>query len=83
MTYNIVFSPNAQKQLDKLEKDLKERILLSLERIKVRPYDFVKKLSGAPYFRFRVGDYRLVLDIRNNELIIIVIEVGHRRNIYK
>ncbi len=83
MTYSILFADIAKRQLEKLDKSVQKRILESLERIKVRPYNFVKKLSGYPYFRFRVGDYRLILDIRNNDMIIIVIEVGHRKNIYK
>ena len=83
MTYAIEFSEPAEKQFRKLEKSVQERIFLALERIKIRPYDFVKKLVGVPYYRFRVGDYRIILDIRNDKLIIFVIEVGHRKNIYK
>ena len=83
MTFDIIFSPNAQKQFDRLEKTIQERISSSLDRIKMRPYDSVKRLSGYPYYRMRVGDYRLILDVIENKLIIIIIEVGHRRNIYK
>lgn len=83
MTYTILFSPFAQQQLDKLEKNVQERVLSTLERIRVRPYEFVKKLTGYPYYRLRVGDYRVILDIHNDQLLIIVIEVGHRKNIYK
>jgi len=54
-----------------------------LERIRVRPYEFIRKLTGFPYYRFRVGDYRLILDIKNELLIIMVIEIAHRRNVYK
>ncbi len=83
MTYTVIISPTAQKQLDKLEKNVQERILRTLERIRVRPYDFVKKLSGYPFFRLRVGDYRVIVDIQNEQLIVYVIEAGHRKNIYK
>ena len=83
MTYKIIFTQTAERQLKKLDKNVRERILLVLERTKTRPYDFVKKLSGYEYFRLRVGDYRLILDIKNEQLIIIVIEVGHRKSIYK
>ncbi|MBS3054208.1 MAG: type II toxin-antitoxin system RelE/ParE family toxin [Candidatus Aenigmarchaeota archaeon] len=44
---------------------------------------FIRKLTGFPYYRFRVGDYRLILDIKNELLIIMAIEIGHRRNVYK
>jgi len=83
MTYSILFSQTAEKQLKKLDKGVQERILMSLERIRIRPYDFVKKLSGYSYYRFRVGDYRVILDIKKEQLIILVIEVGHRKSIYK
>ena len=81
--FSVDFSKYAQKQLYKLEGNLKERIINTLERIKIRPYSFVKKIVGSPYFRLRVGDYRIILDIQNNILIIHVLEVGHRKNIYK
>ena len=83
MTYKIIILPVAQHQLEKLEKNVQERILNSLERIKMRPYDFVKKLVGSPLYRLRVGDYRVILKIVNDTMIVYVVEVGHRKNIYK
>ena len=81
--YEVIFSPKVEKQIFKLNSNLQIRIINSLERIKIRPYSFVKKIVGSPYFRLRVGDYRIILDIQNNILIIHVLEVGHRKNIYK
>lgn len=81
--YDIEFYEKAKKQLNKLPDDIKERILNSLDRIKIRPFNYVKRFVGTDYYRFRVGEYRLILDIRNNKLIIFVVELGHRRNIYK
>lgn len=81
--YEIEFSQTAEKQLFKLEKEVQIRIISTLERIRVRPYPHVKKLVDSPYFRLRVGMYRLILDIKEHKLIIFVIEVGHRKNIYK
>ena len=78
-----MFSKSAEKQLLKLEKDIQKRVISTLERIRVRPYPHVKKLVGSPYFRLRVGDYRVILDIRENKLLIFVVELGHRSNIYK
>ena len=83
MTYKITFSYFADKQLDKLSTEIQKRIISTLKRCKVRPYPHVKKLVGSKYFRLRMGDYRVILDIIDNELIIHVIELGHRRNIYK
>jgi len=81
--FNLLYSEQALKQLEKLEKQVKERILKTLERIRIRPISHVKKLVSSPYFRLRAGDYRVILDIKNNDMILLVIEVGHRRNVYK
>ena len=80
--YSIEFTSNAEKQLYKLERKTQERIIRVLERIKIRPLHFVKRIVGSPYYRLRVGDYRIILDIRQDKLIIFVIELGHRKNIY-
>jgi|TARA_B100002003_G_C14150107_1_gene553100 mRNA interferase RelE/StbE len=81
--FNVELSKNAEKQLYKLQKETQIRIVNSLERIRIRPYHHIKKLVGDPYFRLRVGKYRIILDIKENKLIIYVIEIGHRKNIYK
>ncbi len=83
MTYEVIFSDSADKQLSKLPMEIQERIISTIKRCRIRPYAHVKKLVGCPYFRLRVGDYRVIMDIVNNELIIHVIEVGHRKKIYK
>jgi len=80
--YEIVFYDRANRQLKKLPLNLQERILASLERIRIRPFSFVKRKQGTPYYIFRVGDYRLILDIKQNQLIIFVIEMGLRKGIY-
>ena len=81
--YDIEFSKTAEKQLEKLEKNVQKRIISTLERIRVRPYPHVKKLVGRKYFRLRVGDFRVILDIKEKKLLILVLEIGHRSNIYK
>jgi len=81
--YDIIFSDKAHKQFNKLEKPLQERIIGSLERIRVRPEAYVTKLIGDPGYKLRVGDYRVILDIDKGKLIILVIKVGHRKSIYR
>lgn len=80
--YEVVLSKKAEDKLRKLPKPLQIRIISSLERIKIRPFSYVKKLSGYSYFRLRVGDYRVILDIQNDTLVILVINLGLRKNIY-
>lgn len=81
--YTIKFTESSDKELKKLERDTQERIVKVLERIRIRPEDFVEKLVGETGFKLRVGDYRVILDIDNKELIVLVIKIGHRKNIYK
>ena len=81
--YSTEFSQTAERQLYRLEKSAQERIIRVLERISVRPFSFVQKVVGTPYYRLRAGDYRIILDIRQDALTLFVLEVGHRRNIYK
>ena len=81
--YTIIISDSALKQLGKLEKSIQERILNALERIRVRPESFITKLVGEQGYKFRVGDYRVILDIEKYKLIILILKVGHRKSIYK
>ena len=83
MTYDVVFSDKALKQLKKLERDVQERIIAVLERIRIRPEDHVQKLVGDKAYKVRVGDYRILMDIDNKELRILVLKVAHRKNVYR
>ncbi len=80
--YSVEFTETAEKQFYKLEKEIQGRITDVLERIKIRPFHFVKRKQGTPYFILRIGNYRAVLDINQKKFIIFVLEVGHRKNIY-
>ena len=81
--YNIEFSKTAEKQLYKLESDIQARIISTLERCKIRPHHYVKRLVSMPYYKLRIGDYRAILDIKNEKLLILVIEIGHRKDVYE
>jgi len=81
--YEIIFEKSAEQQFNMLAENVQEDILLALERIKIRPHSFVKRLSQGKYYRLRVGFYRVILDIKETSLIIVVVEVGHRGDIYK
>lgn len=82
MTYQIFFTDKSKKQLEKIEKVDQERIIKSLERIRIRPETHIKKLVGDPAYKLRVGDYRVILEIEKDKLIILVLMIGHRKNIY-
>ena len=81
--FQIVFSQEAEKELSKLEKNLQKRIFNALDRIKINPSRHVEKLVGLPYYKLRVGNYRLVISIKIAESTILISKIGHRKNIYK
>jgi mRNA interferase RelE/StbE len=81
--YQIILSKYAEGFLDKLNDIDRERIIKALERIRLRPERFLEKLVGEEGYKFRVGDYRLFIDLDRGNLLILVIKIGHRKNIYK
>ncbi len=81
--YNLIFSDNFKKQLKKLEKDIQKRIISVLERSRIRPHHFFIRLVGERAYKLRVGDYRVIADILDDKLAVLVLQVGHRKNIYK
>lgn len=80
--YSVEFSETAEKQFNKLEKTVQFRVVNVLERIKIRPYHFIKRKEGTNYFIARVGEHRVILGIDDIRKIIFVLEIGHRKNIY-
>ncbi len=81
--FSIVFTKKAEIQLKKLPKNIQIRILSVLKRIIIKPHRYVRRVVGTNFFRVRVGDYRAIIDINEKELIILVIVIGNRKNIYK
>lgn len=81
--YELVYSSLAVHQLEKLDEHMQERILLTLERLRIRPMSCnVKRLVGMEGYRFRIGDYRVIFDIEQEKLRVLVLQIGHRKNIY-
>lgn len=87
MTWKIEFDTDVEKDLKKLGHIAKKRILAYLKE-KIMPSDdprsFGKPLSGdlVGFWRYRVGDYRILAKIEDNHFVILVIHVGHRKNVY-
>ena len=83
MTYKLVYTQRAIKDIRKLEQISKKRIGRALVRYEEDPLKYAEKLIDPRLgtCRFRIGDYRVVFDLKGNE--IIVLRVGHRKDIYK
>jgi mRNA interferase RelE/StbE len=81
MPYEILYSDRAAKDLASVDVTIAKRIKKKLETIKSNPYIYVKRLSGVELFSLRVGDYRVIMDIKNNKMIIFVVKMGHREEL--
>ena len=82
MTYQVLFSDLALKQLKKLDGETRQRIITTVERIRIRPDAYIKKLVGDEGYRLRVGDYRVILDVDKEQLIVLVLRIVHRKSVY-
>ena len=82
--FEIQFSKKALRDLRALPRPILKRIVEKINLLKENPFkQNIKKLSGQPYFRMRIGDYRVIFAIFKKELLILVIKIAHRKNIYK
>lgn len=89
MAWKIRLDEKAEKQLDKLDRHIAERILAFLNK-RLAPLDDPRSIGSdlkgsrlGEFWRYRVGDYRIVCRIENEELLVLVVRIGHRRDIYK
>ena len=80
--YQIDFTETALKQFLKLPKQIQERVSGGLERVRIRPQTYLTKLVGKPWYRLKVGDYRVIVDLQHEKLLVLVIQIGHRKNVY-
>jgi mRNA interferase RelE/StbE len=89
LAWQIKLTTTARKDLDKLDRQVALRITKFLrERISTlnNPRSTGKALTGAvfgTYWRYRVGDYRVICDIQDGELCVLVIEIGNRKEVYE
>jgi len=79
---DVVVSDRAADWLRDAEPDVRNRIMSKLEDVVDFPDHYLKRLSSSPYYRLRVGDYRVIIDWRKDDDELFVREIGHRRNVY-
>jgi mRNA interferase RelE/StbE len=83
-SFEVIFKQSVAKDLRQLPKKDIKKILRRIEALRKEPRPpSVEKLSGQEKYRIRQGMYRILYEIRNNELIIVVVKVGHRRYVYR
>ncbi|NWG85919.1 MAG: type II toxin-antitoxin system RelE/ParE family toxin [Hydrogenophilaceae bacterium] len=89
MAYEIEFDPDAVKDLKKLDRPIQQRLIGFLKlRVAVldNPRDLGEALAGArlgSYWKYRVGDWRIICEIQDCRLVVRVLRLGNRREIYR
>ncbi len=89
MTWKVEFSRAAERELDKLDPQHARKLLVFLHERLARledPRSLGEALKGpmfGEFWRYRIGDYRVVVRIEDERLIILVVRIGHRREVYK
>ncbi|HEX3873620.1 MAG TPA: type II toxin-antitoxin system RelE/ParE family toxin [Solirubrobacteraceae bacterium] len=85
MTYRISLSPAAARQLRKFDPQVRRRIqgVLELLAVEPRPPAATRLVGGAGEWRVRTGDHCIVYEIEDREFLVLVLGIGHRREIYR
>jgi len=84
MTYTLHIVPSTERQFQRLHRQVQNRIerKLSLLAADARPHGS-QKLHGTHFFRIRIGDYRVIYEIDDVRKIVTILDVGHRREVYR
>lgn len=85
MGFSVVLKPAAVRDLRKLPTDVRPRVASRIDALAGDPRPAgVEALQGEPdLYRIRVGDYRVIYQIENKALVVLVVRIGHRREIYR
>lgn len=80
----ILFTKSSEKDLTSLEKSLQRKIFNKIKTLSEDPYPFgSQKLEGGKGYRLRVGNYRVVYEVFKNKLVILIIKIAHRKEVYR
>jgi mRNA interferase RelE/StbE len=85
MRYRIEFSPKAERQFKKLPKEIQIRLKHRIDTLAVNPFPRgVKRLSAEEdLYRIRTGDYRIIYQVQGKALLILILKLGHRKDVYR
>ena len=81
--YEIIFDEEVIAELNKLPKELRERIFNKIINVKENPFHFFERLTERKEYKLRVGDYRIIAEIGQSVRKIFVVFIGHRKNVYE
>ena len=83
MVWEVIWSEKSVKQLEKIDKKNAQKIYDSVLDCAKDPFRAVMRLTNSPFYRLRVGNYRVILHVQQRKMIIFVVETDHRGRIYK
>jgi mRNA interferase RelE/StbE len=85
MQYELIIKPTAEKSLDKLPRPIRRRIVDAMKALRnnPRPAGVVKLVGDENLWRIRIGDYRVVYEIQEGRLVVLVLRVAHRKDVYR
>jgi len=85
VTYEITHAPAAARQLRKFDPQVRRRIQAALELLAIdpRPPTATRLVGGAGEWRVRTGDYRIIYESHEGTLLVLVLRLGHRRDVYE
>ena len=83
MGYTIIWTDKSRKNLEELPKDTAARIIERVEVIRDDPFLHIDRLAGSSWYKYRVGRYRVILDIKRKILVIYLIKAGPRKVVYR
>jgi len=82
--YSIIYKKTSEKELLTVPKEYALKIRDAINRLAANPFPRgSKKLSGADAYRIRIGNYRVIYTVESSRLIILVIKIAHRREVYR
>lgn len=85
MTYSVTIAPAAARQLRKFDPHARRRVQAAIDLLATdpRPPKATRLVGGAGEWRVRTGDYRIIYEIHDDRLVVLVLRVGHRRDVYE
>ena len=80
--YEVKWTETTARFLEKMESIEAERILEKMKLVSKNPFHYIKRLKGIPLYSLRTGKYRIIMSVEMEKLVILVVEVGNRKNVY-
>lgn len=83
MTWTAIWSDNAKKELKRLSRNIQKRILDKTDDVEENPFQYLEKMAGKPFYKYRIGNYRVIVDVVNDKLVLHLLKVKKRSRVYK